>query len=120
MKTVAVVEDDATMASLLETFLMLEGFQSALFQEDSADALLQFLSRTQPAAVVMDVHMRALNCLELLPVIRQRPDLANTYIIMSSGMDLRRECLDSGASAFLMKPYMPDDLIALIRKAPNL
>lgn len=120
MSTVAVVEDDPTMSSLLETFLMLEGFEVVTFQGNSAAELQNFLISTQPGAVVMDVHLRSLNCLELLPVVRQNPELANTYIILSSGMDLCRECLDKGASAFLMKPYMPDDLIALIRQAPTM
>jgi DNA-binding response OmpR family regulator len=36
---------------------------------------------------------------------------------MSSGMNLEYECRDAGANAFLLKPFMPDDLIALIRRS---
>jgi DNA-binding NarL/FixJ family response regulator len=36
---------------------------------------------------------------------------------MSSGSDLRQRCLEMGADGFIMKPYMPEDLIRAIRQA---
>jgi len=35
-------------------------------------------------------------------------------VIMSSGMNYQDECLACGANHFLLKPYMPDDLSALL------
>jgi len=34
---------------------------------------------------------------------------------MSSGEDVRDACAKAGADGFLLKPYMPDDLISWIR-----
>jgi DNA-binding NarL/FixJ family response regulator len=34
---------------------------------------------------------------------------------MSSGADYRDLCIRYGADEFLLKPYMPDDLIRMIR-----
>jgi CheY-like chemotaxis protein len=36
---------------------------------------------------------------------------------MSSGMDFNERCLREGADAFILKPYMPDDLVRTIRQA---
>jgi DNA-binding response OmpR family regulator len=36
-------------------------------------------------------------------------------VIMSSGMDFHTRCLQAGADDFLMKPYMPDDLVKLLK-----
>jgi CheY-like chemotaxis protein len=36
---------------------------------------------------------------------------------MTSGMNLKKECLQSGADAFIQKPFMPDELISLINKS---
>jgi DNA-binding NarL/FixJ family response regulator len=38
---------------------------------------------------------------------------------MASGMDVKDECLKAGANGFLMKPYMPDDLVKQIQKAQS-
>lgn len=70
----------------------------------------------KPDLVLLDVHLRKINGLELLRVIRATPDLKNTRILMSSGMDFRHECLQAGADDFMIKPYMPDDLIKKIRQ----
>ena len=40
----------------------------------------------------------------------------DTRVIMASGMNLKDECLAGGADDFLLKPYMPDDLINLLKK----
>jgi len=34
---------------------------------------------------------------------------------MVSGMDVSIECKKKGADAFLLKPYMPDDLVRLLK-----
>jgi len=34
---------------------------------------------------------------------------------MTSGMDVKERCLEAGADAFLLKPYMPDELMAKLR-----
>jgi CheY-like chemotaxis protein len=35
---------------------------------------------------------------------------------MTSGMDLGDQCLAAGANAFLLKPYTPEQLIAMVRQ----
>jgi DNA-binding NarL/FixJ family response regulator len=34
---------------------------------------------------------------------------------MSSGLNLQTECIQAGADGFILKPFMPDELIKLIR-----
>jgi len=77
---------------------------------------LQAMRLEQPEAVLLDVHLRQFNGFELLHLIRQDEDLKDTRVIMSSGMDFSTRCLDEGADGFLLKPYMPEDLIDEIRK----
>jgi DNA-binding NarL/FixJ family response regulator len=35
---------------------------------------------------------------------------------MSSGLNLKKECIQAGADGFILKPFMPDELIKLIRR----
>jgi len=37
-------------------------------------------------------------------------------IIMTSGMNLKENCLNDGANAFIMKPFMPEELINTLQK----
>jgi DNA-binding response OmpR family regulator len=114
---VMLIEDDNTMLTLLRTLLRFEGFEIAqLDNDDNPDRILQAMRLEQPEAVLLDVHLRQFNGFELLHLIRQDEDLKNTRVIMSSGMDFSTRCLDEGADGFLLKPYMPEDLIDEIRK----
>jgi CheY-like chemotaxis protein len=35
---------------------------------------------------------------------------------MSSGASVKEECIRRGANGFLLKPFMPDDLITILRQ----
>jgi DNA-binding response OmpR family regulator len=110
------VEDDPTMLSLLKTFLELEGFEVIQSIDFNRKSILDKMRNKLPSLILMDVHLKNVNGLDILTHIRQDGALMKIPIIMSSGMDLSKECLECGANEFILKPYMPDDLITLIRK----
>ena len=116
MTSVMLVEDDMTMLSLLETLLDLEGFQVLKPKDDAKDSVVSALYATKPDVVLMDVHLRHFNGLQLLGELRKDSALNGVRILISSGMDLKREALAAGANAFMLKPYMPDDLIEMIKQ----
>jgi CheY-like chemotaxis protein len=37
--------------------------------------------------------------------------VTNVPLVMTSAMDCRRECLEAGADQFILKPYLPDELV---------
>lgn len=115
MQCVQVVEDDSTMRSLLKTLLELEGYQVKTFEGHSARDLLNSLKNESPAIIIMDVHLAAIDGLEALSALRQDAVFKHLPVIMTSGLDLKAECLNQGADAFIMKPFMPDDLITSIK-----
>jgi len=116
MAKIILIEDDMTMLSLLTTLLEMEGFQVLTMGDDTLENVLIALHRDPPDVALMDVHLRLLNGMDLLRRIRQDHTLDKIRVIMCSGMDLSDECLQAGASAFMLKPYMPDDLINEIQK----
>ena len=71
----------------------------------------------QPGVILMDVHIGDADGMEILRALRQHPDLQTLPVIMSSGMDLEDQCKAAGATAFILKPYPPDQLSAAIQKA---
>jgi CheY-like chemotaxis protein len=113
MAKVLLAEDDATMVSLLKTLLKMEGFEVLALESDSdVPAAVQ---HEKPDVLLMDVHLGHQSGMEILETIRRDNGLANLRVVMTSGMNMREECLQHGANAFLLKPFMPDDLIQLLR-----
>lgn len=109
---VMLIEDDHTMLTLLRTFLQFEGYEVAAIEYDTdLDTLVSAIRREKPVAILMDVNLRQISGLDLLSAVRADPDLFPTRVIMSSGAETSEECYRRGADAFLLKPFMPDELI---------
>jgi CheY-like chemotaxis protein len=117
MPKVIIAEDDVTMISLLKTLLKMEGFEVVTA---GADADVPSVIRAEkPDVVLLDVHLSRQNGLEILDAIRGSEDIKGIRIVMSSGANVKEECLKHGANGFLLKPYMPDDLITLLKQSIN-
>jgi len=114
MTRVMLAEDDYTMVSLLKTLLGMEGFQATTIL-DKTGALLENIRLDIPDVILLDVHLGDLNGLDVVKDLRKDKELKSIRVIMTSGIDMTDACLDAGADAFLLKPYMPDDLILSIR-----
>jgi CheY-like chemotaxis protein len=114
MAKVLLAEDDSTMVSLLKTLLNLEGYEVlALDVNADVPAVVQ---REKPHALFMDVHLGEQSGMEILDTIRKQKDLSDVRIVMTSGLNVKEECIHRGANAFLLKPFMPDDLINALKQ----
>lgn len=110
--SVFLVEDDPTMLSALTTLLELEGFRvSVPSSVKQVESIIQTAREAHPQTILLDVHLRDSSGFDVLRGLRAEADLTGTRIIMSSGMDIREQCIAAGADDFLLKPYMPDELI---------
>ena len=69
----------------------------------------------KPHALFMDVHLGEQSGMKILEKIRKNHENANVRVIMTSGMNVKDECLRGGANAFLLKPFMPDDLLSVLK-----
>jgi DNA-binding response OmpR family regulator len=118
MPKVALIEDDAVMLSLLQTLLEYEGFETVqLDGMGEVGDVIELLRQAKPDLILMDVHLRQNNGLDLLRELRKDAGLQGVRILIASGMELSYESTLQGADGFILKPYMPDDLVARIREA---
>lgn len=114
---VLLAEDDVTMLALLKTLLNMEGFEvAALLAEADVP---QALRAEKPDILLMDVHLANQSGLDILDDIRSTQDVSGMRVIMSSGSNLKDECMKHGANGFLLKPYMPDELIKILKNTLN-
>lgn len=111
---VLLAEDDVTMVSLLKTLLKMEGFDVVALQ---ADANVPDAVRLEkPDVLLLDVHLSRQSGLEILDELRKSADTNGVRVVMSSGASVKEECIRRGANGFLLKPFMPDDLISLLKQ----
>lgn len=114
---IMLIEDDHTMMSLLTTLMRFEGFDTAMIKNDeSLDTIMADIRQEMPDVILLDVHLRRVNGLDLLSNIRNDERTHRIGVILSSGMDVSQRCLEMGADAFILKPYMPEDLLQKIRQ----
>lgn len=113
MSKIMVLEDDPTMLSLLRTLLEIEGFQVTHTLE--FEKAPEIIREERPDIILLDVNLRNVSGLDLISEIRGDESIEDMIVIMSSGMDLRDECMKKGASDFILKPYMPDELVRKIK-----
>lgn len=114
MSKILLAEDDESMVYLLKTLLRLEGLESLTM--NPKERVVDVIRREQPNIVILDVHLGHANGMDIMRAIRRDAEIKDTVVIMCSGMSLGYECADAGANDFLLKPYLPDDLIRMIRK----
>lgn len=117
MPKVMVIEDDKTMLSLLNTLLQIEGYQVVTDSDETPENIIIQIQQEHPDIVLMDIYLRQGNGLDVLQCIRKDPTLSNVRMLMSSGMNYKEQCMGLGADGFLLKPYMPDALLDLIRQS---
>lgn len=113
MAKILLAEDDSTMVSLLKTLLKMEGFDVVAL--DVYSDVAAAVEKEKPHALFMDVHLGGQSGMNILESIRSNQKNSNIRIIMTSGMNMREECISRGADAFLLKPFMPDDLIKALQ-----
>lgn len=113
MPKVLLAEDDAIMVSLLKTLLKMEGFEVVALQSD--DNVPEAVVAENPDVLLMDVHLFRQNGFDILDELRSKAVTADVRVVMSSGSNVKEECAKHGADGFLLKPYMPDDLIKLLK-----
>jgi CheY-like chemotaxis protein len=119
MSKVMVIEDDATMTSLLRTLLGIEGYEVVTFE--GGDDLLQTVQLENPDLIFLDVNLKNFGInqydgFDILKRIRSDDKMKKIGVILSSGLNYHQESKEAGADGFVMKPFMPDDLLELINK----
>jgi two-component system, chemotaxis family, chemotaxis protein CheY len=112
-----VVEDSATMRAFVVAALEDAGFE--VTQAKSGFEALKILPKERFNIIVTDVNMPDINGLELVRYVRNSPDHKPTplIIISTDGRERDRDRgMHLGATAYLVKPFKPEELIKKARE----
>lgn len=113
MTIILVVDDDRKITDMLRRTLAYEGYRV----ETAADGL-EALSKVQaynPDLIVLDWLLPGLNGIEVAQRIRDTNDTPILMLTARDALDDRVSGLDNGADDYMVKPFMPAELLARIR-----
>lgn len=119
-RRVLIVEDDAQVARVLQSYLNPEitGY-SVTWMADALSALMH-IGHNKPHVVLLDILMPGMDGLEVCRKIRANPDLAEVRVIFVTGytdIDPDSICRDTGAIGVLLKPIRGPELNEAVAKA---
>ncbi len=113
-----VVDDSATMRQLLVHAIGRVGNLAAVEAVDGVDAL-EKLADWIPDIILADINMPMMDGLKLVKRVRSEERLKLVPIIIIStedGVEDREQALGLGANAFITKPIVAPQVVALVRE----
>ncbi len=117
-KKILIAEDSLTMRSLIVSTIAATGDYQT-FEAANGFEALRLLPREKVDLIITDINMPDINGLELVSFIRSNENYKQTplIIISTEGSERDREKgLALGANDYLVKPFAPAKLQALIHK----
>ena len=104
---ILIYETDEALGILLNTILNLQGYNTEIANEYNIDRLEE-----QPAVIIIDAgDLEKRNGLNLCCAIKQKEELKNSKIIVTSIIHDKELVLNTGADLYLPKPYEIPQLI---------
>ena len=116
-KNILCIDDEPTIRLLLKNFLEKMGYEVEC-KEDGMKAL-EWIEEHLPDLIICDIQMPEMDGYDFVKKLRQRGYTKHTPVIMLSGVESSKErvkCYTLGAQDFLVKPFNPEELQALIKK----
>ncbi len=80
---------------------------------------LKVLPRHRFELIITDINMPDINGLELINFVKKNPHYKNTplFVVTTEGRDQDRDRgLQLGADEYVVKPFVPEQLCALVRR----
>jgi DNA-binding response OmpR family regulator len=119
---VLIVEDNEHAAYLLRVLLERAGY-TVIVSPDGRDALGKLASMEPVALVLLDLMLPYVSGYQVLIEARQNPKWQHVPIVVVTARTLEMDAvraLETGANDFVRKPFLPEELIARVRRAIEL
>ena len=114
---VLVAEDDEDVALLITQMLKNEGY--CYHWAENGKEAMETIARKQPQLIITDIMMPQMDGIELIKNIRADENTNHIPIIVVSARTENNDRLiglDAGAEVYLGKPFIPDELLMMVRK----
>jgi CheY-like chemotaxis protein len=116
-KQVLVVEDNEDNSILAEKILNYYGFKTVVISH--GNMALEYCMKNKPDLILMDLSLPDIDGIEVTRVLRKRKEFQTVPIIALTANAMRgiqESTQEAGFNDFLTKPFLPNDLISIVRK----
>lgn len=104
-KTVVVIEDEPDAADMFGEMMRVNGFR--VVQSYISGPAISIIEQEKPDIIILDVMMPELSGIDILRMMREKPELSQIPVIVVSAKSMPADIksgLDAGASVYLTKP----------------
>lgn len=117
--TVAIVDDEPDMRESVSQWLGLSGFRTEVYP--SAEEALKAIGADWPGVVVSDIRMPGMDGMAFLKRLMGQDSGIPVIMITGHGdVPMAVEAMRLGAMDFVEKPFNPDRMTELVKKATNM
>jgi two-component system, chemotaxis family, chemotaxis protein CheY len=116
-RTILIVDDSESIREVVSFTLKNEGFNVKV-GVDGKDAL-KYLNGDKIDLIITDLHMPVMNGIDFIKAVRNFSDykmIPILFLTTESQVDKKMEAKESGATGWIIKPFVPSKLIAVIHK----
>jgi two-component system chemotaxis response regulator CheY len=117
VKTILTVDDSASLRQMVG--FVLKGAGYGVLEAASGENALQLLTGKQVDLILTDINMPEMTGLELTRRIRELPQYKFVPVVVlttESQSDMKQQGKAAGATAWIIKPFTPDQLLAVVKK----
>ncbi|MBI5965412.1 MAG: PAS domain S-box protein [Chloroflexi bacterium] len=108
-KVILAIDDDSQVIELYERYLQPQGYQVIPLTDPSQ--ALERVKQLRPFAVTLDIMMPGIDGWRVLDTLKGDPDTRNIPVIVCSIIEDIEKGFNLGASDYLVKPILEDDLV---------
>ncbi len=115
-RTIVVVEDDPSIADLVDLYLREAGFR--VLQAPGGERGLELVAQHRPVLVVLDVGLPDLDGFEVCRRLRGAPATSTLPVLFLTARDGEIDRvlgLELGADDYVTKPFSPRELVARVK-----
>lgn len=117
-KTICIVDDQPSLRQMLRFALGAQGYN--IIEADNGIEAIKILAKEAVDVLVVDWQMPVMNGIELVRVLRDKPEFDNLPIVMVSCWDnltARREAYSLGVNTWLKKPFRMSEIQSVVETA---
>jgi two-component system, chemotaxis family, chemotaxis protein CheY len=117
VKTIMTVDDSASLRQMVQ-FVLRDGGYEVIEAVDGVDALAKLKGR-ELDLILSDINMPNMTGLELTRQLRVMPEYKFVPIVLlttESHAEKKQEGKAAGATGWIVKPFTPDQLMAVVKK----